>query len=69
MQQRYEYKTVRLKVEKTFWGNPKPLEYHEIVDLYASEGWRLVQVFAPCIYGFGLAMFCDLIFERPVERD
>jgi hypothetical protein len=43
-------------------------DYHELIDLRAREGWRLVQVFAPSVFvlGGGIPDWFELIFERPV---
>ena len=64
MEQRFEYKFVRLKVG--FLGNQAELRYQETVHQHAREGWRLVQVFAPGISSIGTATYYELIFERPV---
>jgi hypothetical protein len=61
MQTRYEYRFVPLK------GRAKSKEYQSVVRDHASEGWRLVQVFAPGAGGlWASANFCEVIFERPV---
>ena len=41
--------------------------YQGTVHQYASQGWRLVQIFAPATkLGVG---FWELIFERPVAAE
>jgi hypothetical protein len=60
----YEYKFI--KVELSNWGFvAKPKEdYHEIIRHYALEGWKLFQIFAPPVFGYGNAKYFELIFER-----
>ena len=63
MDEQYEYEIIR--IEKKGLLNVKLKEdYREIVKEKAREGWRLVQVFAPPIEGYGVIKFVDLIFER-----
>lgn len=65
--QRYEYKFMRLG--EGFLGVRKSgrEEYEEEVHRHAAEGWRLVQIFAPGVGGYGAAKYYELIFERTVE--
>ena len=42
--------------------------YQDVVHRYASEGWRLVQIFAPGLGLEGAASYFELILERPVEK-
>jgi hypothetical protein len=67
MQARYEYKFVRLG--EGWWGVRREGRdrYQEVVHQHAREGWRLVQVFAPPIAGYGSAKYYEAIFERPVS--
>ncbi|TCK92579.1 short subunit dehydrogenase [Natranaerovirga hydrolytica] len=53
----------RFLEEGTFSLKPAK-EYHSIVEEYAQEGWRLVQIFAPPIGNYGIAKYYELIFER-----
>ena len=66
MRQRYEYKFVRLG--EGFLGVRKSgrVEYQAKIAEYARDGWRLVQVFAPGIGGYGCAKYFELILEREV---
>ncbi|WP_082058312.1 DUF4177 domain-containing protein [Clostridium aceticum] len=42
----------------------KPIEdYHKIVERHAAEGWRLLQIFAPPVSGYGVADSFELMFE------
>ncbi len=66
MSQRYEYKFVRIG-EGWFSVKKAAREgYQEIIHQHAAEGWRLVQIFAPAIAGYGAAKFYEIIFEREV---
>jgi hypothetical protein len=42
-------------------------EYQEAVDKYARDGWRLVQIFAPGIGGYGAAKYYELVLERELD--
>ena len=54
--------TVDLKTG--FKGRTPREDYHRIIEDHAFEGWRLVQIFAPPISGYGVAVSYELIFER-----
>jgi hypothetical protein len=62
----FEYKFVKINVDyKPFATNQKTVEdYHEVIEENAKDGWRLVQIFAPPVKGYGLADYFELIFER-----
>ena len=63
----YEYKFLKIEL-KTGLKACKPKEdYHEAIDRLSSEGWRLVQVFAPSTAGTGRSEYFELILERPRE--
>jgi len=57
---RYEYKFVRLG--EGFLAARET--YQDVVHQYAQEGWRLVQIFAPGIGGYGSAKYYETILER-----
>ncbi|SCY81649.1 DUF4177 domain-containing protein [Alkaliphilus peptidifermentans] len=60
----YEYMFIKIDLN-TNWKGRSPVEdYHKVIEQHASEGWRLVQVFAPPISGYGVAEFHELIFEK-----
>jgi hypothetical protein len=44
-------------------------DHHKIIQDYAREGWRFVQVFAPSIsvIGGGVPNYFELIFEREIK--
>jgi hypothetical protein len=64
MKKRYEYKFVRLG-EGVFMAKKKAeAQYRDEIRAHASEGWRLVQIFAPSTGVDGLAKYYELIFER-----
>jgi hypothetical protein len=67
MKQRFEYKFIRMG-EGWIGVNRKAMkEYQQVVDQYARDGWRLVQIFAPGTGGYGMAKYVELILERPVD--
>jgi hypothetical protein len=37
-------------------------DHHEIIRQHATDGWRLVQVFAPAISGTGFPTHFEIIF-------
>ncbi len=59
----YEYKYVKLDIGGFFEKKPR-VDYHVIIDNNASDGWKLVQIFAPPTAGYGTAPNFELIFER-----
>ncbi|HEY9059123.1 MAG TPA: DUF4177 domain-containing protein [Pseudobacteroides sp.] len=61
----YEYKIIRVECKKIGTANAKE-NYHTIIDDYASRGWRLLQLFAPPIAGYGTASYIELVFEKQV---
>jgi hypothetical protein len=65
MEQKYEYKFVRLG--EGFMGVKRNAirEYQDIITAHANEGWRLVQVFSPSIGVYGASTFYEIIFEKP----
>jgi len=64
MSQKYEYKFVRMG-EGLFGVRRSAREqYQQAVHEHAQQGWRLVQVFAPGVGGYGVAKYYELIFER-----
>ena len=66
MPQKYEYKFVRLGEG---WLNARrsaKRDYQQVIQQHAREGWRLVQVFAPGIGGYGAAKYYEIILEREV---
>ncbi len=64
MNQKYEYKFVRLG-EGVFASKSKALEeYQQIVKDHAQDGWRLVQIFAPGTTMYGQAKYIEVILER-----
>ena len=61
---RFEYKFVRLG--EGFMGVRKEAKetYQQVIQEHARNGWRLVQIFAPAIVGYGASKFYEIIFER-----
>jgi hypothetical protein len=66
MQQRFEYKFVRLGEGWLGARRKARREYQQVVEEHARDGWRLVQVFAPGIGGYGTAKYYEVILERPL---
>jgi hypothetical protein len=64
--QRYEYRFVRLGEGWFSVRKSGASQYREEVDRHARDGWRLVQIFAPGLGVYGSAKFFELVFERPV---
>ncbi len=63
MDQKYEYKFIRLDDQARF-------SYQKVTDEYASQGWRLLQVYAPGAGGlWASADYVELIFERPTTPE
>ena len=58
----YKFEKIDLKLLST---DPKH-DYHEIINRYAAEGWKLVQIFAPVVMKLGAPKYFELIFEREV---
>ena len=68
MKYEYKFEKIELKVGGFMsWTYKTERDYQDIITQYAQDGWRLVQIFAPGITGYGAACFYDLIFERPIE--
>jgi len=67
MKQKFEYKFVRLGEGWLCVHKSGRDEYQEVVDKYARDGWRLVQIFAPGIGGYGAAKYYELVLERELE--
>ncbi|MHC5209479.1 MAG: DUF4177 domain-containing protein [Planctomycetota bacterium] len=65
--ERYEYKFDRLGEGWLTVKREAKQGYQEVIRERAREGWRLVQIFAPGIGGYGAAKYYELIFERRVR--
>jgi hypothetical protein len=61
----YEYKFVKVDLTGIFNRSPKE-DYHRLVEDYAKEGWRLVQIFSPAVSATagGVPDYFEIIFER-----
>lgn len=60
----YEYKFIEIKLKSGFITRSPKTDYHEVIKKHAEEGWRLVQIFAPSISGYGSSSYYELIFEK-----
>ena len=66
MKQKFEYKFVRLG-EGFMRATSEAYDgYQEQVREYASDGWRLVQIFAPGVGTSGAANYYELVLEREI---
>ena len=63
MKHNYEYKFIRLG-KGLFWPTRQADTYKEVIEKYAREGWKLIQIFAPSRGMWGLANFHEVILER-----
>lgn len=66
----YEYTFVKVDLGGFWLSTKKPkADHHKLIEEYAKEGWRLVQIFAPAVSvtGGGIPEYFELIFERKVE--
>ncbi|NLH18109.1 MAG: DUF4177 domain-containing protein [Phycisphaerae bacterium] len=68
MKQRFEYKFVRMGEGWLGVKKSETQNYQQIVDQYAREGWRLVQIFTPGTGAYGISKYFELILERPTEN-
>jgi hypothetical protein len=64
----FEYKFVKIYINYRPFAMTQRTDqdYHEVIEEHAKEGWRLVQIFAPPIKGYGIADYFELIFEKAV---
>lgn len=61
----YEYKFERILTSFGFVTRTLDVDYRQVIVEYCDQGWEFVQIFAPAIFGNGLAPWFDLIFRRP----
>ena len=64
----YEYKFVKIEVTGHFPPKKPSEDYHKIIEEHASDGWRLIQVFAPVIAAGPFAAYFELIFEKEKQK-
>ena len=64
MQEVYDYKFVRVGEGVRSVKRGSGTRYQEVIQEYAEEGWRLVQVFAPATGHGGRPRYFDIILER-----
>ena len=63
----FEYKFVKVALDRGFLVKRPSQDYHAIIEEHGRQGWRLVQVFAPAVFGYGKAVCYELISERTKE--
>ena len=62
----YKYKIVKIK-HSSWTGKPKE-NISDVINDYAENGWRLVQVIRANSYAWGTSGFCtEVIFEKTLE--
>ena len=62
----YKYEFVRIELKSSFLSVKPAEDYQEIIHEYAKKGWKLKQIFAPPISGYGSASYFELIFEKEI---
>ncbi len=62
----YEYKIVELGLKGIVYSELE--EHEEIIDKYAKEGWRLVQILPVKFGNAGYPKEFEIIFERKTEK-
>ena len=62
-----KYKFVTIELDRGLLTRKPARDYHAVIEEHARLGWRLVQIFAPPVYGYGKAVFYELIFESVNE--
>jgi hypothetical protein len=63
---KYEYKFLRLGEGWMSVKGEAKNGYQEAIQTHSREGWRLVQVFAPGIGGYGAAKYYEIILEKEI---
>ena len=64
---KYEYKFIRLG-KGWPWATSEADSYEKVIEKYAREGWKQLQIFAPSRGIWGLANFHEVILEREVSK-
>lgn len=62
----YQYKSVKLAIKGFIVSELK--DHNKIIDKYAKEGWRLVQIFPIKYSSHGVPMEIEIIFEREIDN-
>ncbi|MDF9763728.1 hypothetical protein OKW24_005639 [Peribacillus simplex] len=62
----YEYKFVRIEFGKLS-SKPK-VNYQDVIQEHARDGWRFVQLLTPDLTINGVASYYDLVFEGPKKE-
>ncbi len=60
----YSYKYVKVKLSKGMPPKKPEEDYHMIIEEYAKQGWRFVQIFAPVVDAGPFAAYYEIIFEK-----
>jgi hypothetical protein len=64
MEQKYEYKFVRLGEGIIWVKSVAQRTYQNVINEHAKSGWRLVQISSPSLGFYGVTRYFELIFER-----
>lgn len=64
MKDNYEYKFVKIGQGFFVVKSEAEKNYQNVVQEYANNGWRLIQIFSPSLGLWGLSRYFELIFER-----
>ena len=58
---------MKVDVEGVFTRKPKA-DHHRLIEEYAKDGWRLVQLSSPAdsVHGGGIPDYFEIIFEKEV---
>lgn len=62
----FEYKVIRIPV--SMWTGKPNEDYVSVIQEYAAEGWRFVQVFNP-FQGNATKKYFEIIFEKPILQE
>jgi len=63
----YEYKFVKIDLDGFLIAPRRPkFSYHQAINEHASDGWKLVQIFAPAVsvISGGTPDYFEVIFEK-----
>ena len=59
-----EYEFIRIPLHRGILYSEPEADYQEIIRQKSTEGWELVQIFAPSIAGEGTSTYFELILKR-----
>ena len=62
----YEYKFVKVKLSGMKLEAEE--DYQVMVNNFAKDGWRLMQVLTPPTVGYGTTGYYEFVFEREINK-